>query len=127
MFALSKFNGDIGNWDVSNVKNMGEIFSESKFNKDISKWNVSNVQDMKDMFYRCPFNGNLTEWTPYVLNNVFEYNDMFNQASGSAPIPYWINSENIEERKRKIDAYVLSKQLGQELSENKEQTKKLKL
>ena len=38
MFEKSQFNGDISNWDVSNVTNMSEMFYLSKFNGDISKW-----------------------------------------------------------------------------------------
>jgi surface protein len=36
MFSTSEFNGDISNWDVSNVTNMEGIFYNSKFNGDIS-------------------------------------------------------------------------------------------
>ena len=32
MFLKSKFNKSIGEWDTSNVKNMGAMFRESKFN-----------------------------------------------------------------------------------------------
>tara|TARA_B110000858_G_scaffold133927_1_gene152224 strand:- start:260 stop:607 length:348 start_codon:yes stop_codon:yes gene_type:complete len=38
MFSGTTFNGDISNWNVSNVNNMGEIFENSKFDGDISKW-----------------------------------------------------------------------------------------
>jgi surface protein len=36
MFENSKFNGDISNWDVSNVINMFCMFDSSEFNGDIS-------------------------------------------------------------------------------------------
>ena len=49
------FNGDISEWDVSNVKDMRFMFCYCKsFNKDISKWNVSNVTIMKRIFEDCP-------------------------------------------------------------------------
>ena len=51
MFRNSKFNQDISNWDVSNVKNMKSIFQESKFNKDISKWKLSKLQHEKNEIY----------------------------------------------------------------------------
>ena len=35
MFYGSKFNGDISQWDVSNVKYMDGMFNDSKFNQDI--------------------------------------------------------------------------------------------
>ena len=55
LFARKDFNGNISNWDVSKVTNMGGVFycCES-FNQDISAWDVSNVTDMQDIFYRCP-------------------------------------------------------------------------
>lgn len=50
LFNRSKFNGDISNWNVSNVKIMKNMFSNSVFTGDISKWDVSNVNDMSAMF-----------------------------------------------------------------------------
>ena len=55
-WKLQKFNGDISNWDVSNVGNMGWMFYNSEFNGDISKWDVSNVKDMTRMFQYSNFN-----------------------------------------------------------------------
>jgi len=60
--GLNKFNGNISQWNVSNVKNMEAMFEKSKFNQDISNWNMSNVKDMSFMFYNSEFNkdiGNL--------------------------------------------------------------------
>ena len=54
MFAYSKFNGDISNWDVSNVVDMGFMFYDAEFNGDISNWDVSNVTNMAGMFDDCP-------------------------------------------------------------------------
>ena len=54
VFYRSKFNGDISNWNVSNVKNMKYMFEFSIFNNDISNWNVSNVTFKLDMFQNCP-------------------------------------------------------------------------
>lgn len=53
MFRNSKFNGDISQWDVSNVKNMNNIFELSEFNSDISNWDVRNVKDHDNMFTDC--------------------------------------------------------------------------
>ena len=30
------------------------MFTKSKFNSDISNWDVSNVKSMHEMFYECP-------------------------------------------------------------------------
>ena len=38
MFYTSKFNGDISNWDVSNVKNMYCMFDKSPLEKNPPKW-----------------------------------------------------------------------------------------
>ena len=58
------FNGDISQWDVSNVKYMYSMFSYcEKFNCDISKWDVSNVKKMEYIFYKCKkFNCNINGW-----------------------------------------------------------------
>ena len=48
------FNGDIGGWDVSSVMDMGFMFSRAElFNQDIGGWDVSSVTDMRHMFSRA--------------------------------------------------------------------------
>jgi surface protein len=45
------FNGDIGQWDVVRVTDMGFLFSRaSQFHQDIGQWDVSNVTSMGRMF-----------------------------------------------------------------------------
>ena len=47
---LSKFDGDISDWNVSNVTDMSRMFNKCKYtgdNGDISVWDVSSVTDMK--------------------------------------------------------------------------------
>ena len=58
------FNGDISQWDVSNVKNMEAMFYHCvKFNCDISKWDVSNVNNIDYMFSMCMnFKQNINDW-----------------------------------------------------------------
>ena len=72
LFDETNFNGDISNWDVSNVINMSGMFCWCKnFNQDISSWNVSNVKDMSYMFYECEsFNQDISKWD---VSNVTEY------------------------------------------------------
>ena len=48
------FNGDISQWDVSNVKNISHMFTASHFNGDISAWNVSSAMDLSWMFWHFP-------------------------------------------------------------------------
>lgn len=62
MFAGSKFNGDLSKWNVSNVKQMYSMFSRSRFNGDISKWDVSKVESMDEMFAGSQFNGDISGW-----------------------------------------------------------------
>ena len=66
MFYESEFNGDISSWNVSKVKNMREMFRYSKFNGDISQWDVSNVKYIGFIFDNSPFKGNISKWN---INN----------------------------------------------------------
>ena len=62
MFYHSKFNGDISNWDVSNVIDMESMFEYSKFNRCISNWDVSNVKNMAHMFHKSEFCQDISNW-----------------------------------------------------------------
>ena len=61
-WKLRDFNGDISQWDVSNVENMAFMFYNSNFNGDISKWDVSNVEMMSRTFYGSDFNQDISNW-----------------------------------------------------------------
>ena len=80
------FNGDISNWDVSNIISMYGMFKNSTFNGDISKWNVSGVKDMSEMFKDSTFNGDISKWnvssTKFMLG-------MFNNSSFNSDISNW--------------------------------------
>ena len=56
--------GDISNWDVSKVTNMGWMFENaSSFNQPLNNWNVSNVTNMQEMFREAvSFNQPLNKW-----------------------------------------------------------------
>ena len=56
------FNGDISEWNVSNVTDMADMFNGSDFDGDIGKWDVSNVKDMTDMFRSSRFSGDISGW-----------------------------------------------------------------
>jgi surface protein len=66
-----KFNGDISNWDVSNVTDMSYLFSDSIFNSNISTWDVQNVISMSRMFSHPNFNKD-------ILNFYFTYDNPVN-------------------------------------------------
>ena len=57
MFQDSPFNQNIGNWDVSNVNNMRNMFDSAiNFNQNLSFWDVENVT-------YCPsFSDNTPSW-----------------------------------------------------------------
>jgi surface protein len=60
-----QFNGDISEWDVSNVYNMKKMFSNSNVTYDISKWDVSNVREMEGMFEHGKVESDLNKWNVY--------------------------------------------------------------
>ena len=71
-YKCKKFNCDISRWDVSNVTTMGCMFCDCvKFNCDLSKWDVSNVKNMSQMFDGCEnFNGDISQWDVSNVNNM---------------------------------------------------------
>ena len=72
--------GPMGDWDVSHLTSMGEIFSRaSTFNQNISEWNVSAVADMRFMFFHASaFNQDLSKWD---VSSVIGMKEMFSSAS----------------------------------------------
>ena len=76
--VLTKY-GEIGNWDVSRVTNMGGMFQGAKsFNQPLNKWNVSNVTNMHGMFGDATsFNQPLDNWN---VSNVTTMRWMFSNA-----------------------------------------------
>lgn len=92
IFYHSDFNQDISNWDVSNVENMYAMFIYSKFNGDISNWDVSNVTDMSVMFAYSKFNGDISKWD---VSKVEEMSSMFDKSQFNGDISKW-NVSNVE-------------------------------
>jgi hypothetical protein len=122
MFHYSKFNGNISKWNVSKVEEMSCLFSKSEFNGDISAWDISNVTDIQAVFADSRFNGDLSNWKPLNLQSV---NGAFRNCP--APIPYWANYKDKEERKKAIDSYHLHKELNNQLIENNHLARKAKI
>ncbi len=94
--GASEFNEDISKWDVSNVTNMGGMFSGCKtFNQPLNNWGpkLSKVTNMSGMFYDCNiFNQPLDMWDVSNVNNMramFGYCTMFDQ-----PLDSW-NVSNV--------------------------------
>jgi surface protein len=89
MFYDSKFNQHIGNWDVSTVTDMSQMFSRAQdFNQPIGKWDVGNLVYMYYMFYKASaFNQRIEDWN---TGNVIDMSCSFNQAeSFNQPIGKW--------------------------------------
>ena len=84
-----EFNGDISEWDVSNVKSMVSMFKGcSKFNQSLNTWDVSKVELMGSMFDGCTnFNQPLDNWD---VSNVENMIYMFNNCkSFNQPLNNW--------------------------------------
>ena len=79
VFMYSLFDGDISQWNTSNVTSMDSMFNgATKFNSDISKWDVSKVITMDYMFANTKkFNRNISNWN---LEKIRLCEDMFDNA-----------------------------------------------
>jgi surface protein len=87
----SDFNEYIGDWDVSNVWGMaGMFYGCISFNQPLNNWNVSNVVDMMEMFHGCTsFNQPLDKW---VLSNINYTDNMFDECTSfTQPVETWEN------------------------------------
>jgi surface protein len=105
---LENFNGNISEWDVSNVWNMREMFYASVFNKDISKWDVSKVKIMSGMFFSSKFNNNINNWN---TANVTDMSYMFYDSKFNKDIGEW-NVSNVTEMYRMFCASVFNKDIS---------------
>ena len=89
MFAgATLFNGNISNWDTSNVTNMSYMFFNApSFNKDLN-WNVSNVENMYAMFADATsFNGNISNWNTSKVTTMRSL--FFNASSFNQDLSIW--------------------------------------
>lgn len=88
----------IESWNVSNVTNMGYMFSGAKsFNQPLDSWDTSSVTDMSMMFYNATsFNQPLESWD---ISNV-EY--IAYMLSGAESFDQSLDSWNLTIRERKI-------------------------
>jgi len=91
----------IGDWDVSRVTNMSNLFNNRKsyfdFDEPLNNWNVSNVTNMSNMFNGVGmFNQPLNKWN---VSNVTNMNSMFSNTSlFNQPLDKW-NVSNVTNMK----------------------------
>ncbi len=93
MFYNMPFNGDISEWDVSNVKDMAEMFDHciefTGINTNLSNWNVSNVKNMNAMFNTCSFNGIHNDLANWNVSSVKDMGSMFAYTVFNSDISKW--------------------------------------
>ena len=79
VFIYSLFDGDISEWNTSNVTNMDYMFYQAtNFNSNIGNWDVSNITTMDYMFNNAEkFNQNISSWN---LDNIKSSYSMFDKA-----------------------------------------------
>jgi surface protein len=86
-FGATSFNGNLNNWDVSNVRFLSFMFAgAASFNGEISDWNVSNVRSMLQMFSgAASFNQPLNQWNTgsvtdirYMFDGAIAFNQPLN-------------------------------------------------
>ena len=61
-YIFKKVNGDISQWDVSNVRAMTEMFERSDFNQPIGKLNPLKLTEATFMFSESKFNQDISRW-----------------------------------------------------------------
>ena len=82
--GATNFNGNISNWDLSNVNTTEGMFRNAQsFDQDISGWNIIIVNNIKEMFKNADtFNQDIGGWDISNVNSllsVFNGADNFNQ------------------------------------------------
>ena len=79
-FMNSNFNGEINDWNTSNVVDMVSIFeNNTTFNQPLNNWDINKLTDMSRMFYGASsFNQLLNNWD---TSNVTNMSNLFTGAS----------------------------------------------
>ena len=89
VFGGSAFNQPLNNWDVTSVISMRRMFADTwSFDQPLDKWDMSNVQNLFGMFYNASaFNQPLNTWdvsAVTTMHGMFQQTSTFNQ-----PLDQW--------------------------------------
>ncbi|GAA0729991.1 hypothetical protein GCM10009430_40780 [Aquimarina litoralis] len=90
--------GQLGNWNVSTIENMIDMFRNSGMNVNIGLWNVGNVIDFTGMFTgNTAFNQNISGWNiGEFVTGTINMRAMFDSASSfNSPLNTWDMSKVI--------------------------------
>ena len=87
-----EFNGDLSNWDVSNVMNMNNAFKRCKVfeGKGLEKWNVTKAIAVQQTFAYCyKFHADLNSWKPTELFPRNKAHFTFQDCTSLSQLPKW--------------------------------------
>jgi len=106
------FNGDIGDWNTSAVRDMSYMFTNAKsFNRMLTNWNTSSVTDMTAMFWGATsFNSPIDGWNVSSVTTMvamFSGASVFNQS-----IEHWNTSSVTSMLGMFTDASVFNQPIG---------------
>ena len=96
-FALTAFNGDIGEWNTASVTNMqGMFLGATSFNQDIGNWNTVAVTNMSEMFgslsgffNKTSFNQDIGNWnTASVTDMSYMFGSSYHGSSEPPTTPF---------------------------------------
>jgi surface protein len=100
-YAASAFNNDgnanINNWQTLSLQQMNQMFAYSPFNQPIGDWNVSNVRELRYVFWgNSSFNQSLENWGTQVqfcqdFEGLFSFATDFNQPLSGWNVGYSTN------------------------------------
>ena len=87
-YLFPEFNGNISNWDTSNITDFSFMFYKCKFNQDISNWKFNKAIFMNNMFEDSKFNQDISNWK--FSKKLASTQEMFLNSEFDQDISNWI-------------------------------------